>query len=63
MGFETQSPASSVNGPGEERCLASQINASAAMQHTDDHDDGHQHRRERNDAVYELSELNAAGMA
>jgi hypothetical protein len=33
------------------------------MQHTDDHDDGQQHRRERNDAVYELPELNAARMA
>jgi hypothetical protein len=31
------------------------------MQHTDDHDDGQQHRRECNDAVYELLELSATG--
>jgi hypothetical protein len=31
------------------------------MQHTDDHDDGQQHRRECNDAVYELPELSATG--
>jgi hypothetical protein len=33
------------------------------MQHKDDHDDGQQYRRQRNDAVYGLSELNAAGVA
>ena len=32
------------------------------MQHTDDRNDGQQHRRQRNDAVYELSELNGAGL-